>query len=248
MLKFSDPGKGDTYLSDLVSCLKTSPIPTNDLATNLALYMPSYSVRRFLYLSDLYRQITSVPGYVADFGTRYGHNLVLFRQLWHILEPANITRAFFGFDTFQGLTPPQPQDGSASCAQEGYYPVPEQFPTHLREVLALHEAAAAGVSPPMTRAFLVEGDTTKTFKQFIEKNPHAVFALVYFDFDLYEPTRECLKLLAPRLTKGSIVAFDELIVSEFPGETIALLETFELPGIRLRRYPYGHCWTYFVVE
>ena len=35
-------------------------------------------------------------------------------------------------------------------------------------------------------------------------------SFVFFDMDTYEPTKKCLEVIKPYLTKGSIVAFDEL--------------------------------------
>lgn len=246
-LRFPDTDKRNTYSTDLLQLLETSPIPKGDLAANLSLYLTGYGIRRLLYLNDLYRQIVTVPGYVADFGTRYGHNLNLFRHFWHVYEPANITRAFFGFDTFSGLTSPDQQDGTASCVVEGQYSVPPDYSRHLQELLSITEQALPGPSPT-PRTFLIPGDATVMFAQFVEENPQAIFALAYFDFDLYAPTKRCLELLAPRLTKGSIIAFDELGVAEFPGETVALMETFGLRNIRLQRCPHAHCWSHYVVE
>lgn len=49
-------------------------------------------------------------------------------------------------------------------------------------------------------------------------------SLLYLDLDIYEPTKVALKEFLPRMSKGSIIAFDELNYRSFPGETIAMLE------------------------
>ena len=41
----------------------------------------------------------------------------------------------------------------------------------------------------------------------------------------------------PRLTKGSLLVFDELNSSTFPGETRALAEVVGLGNLRLQRNP-----------
>jgi hypothetical protein len=46
------------------------------------------------------------------------------------------------------------------------------------------------------------------------------------DFDLYEPTKIALEYFIPRMSKGSILAFDEINEKEWPGETRAMVETF----------------------
>ena len=69
-----------------------------------------------------------------------------------------------------------------------------------------------------------------------------------FDLDIYKPTKTCLKLLLPHLTKGCVLAFDELNDPISPGETIALKEVFRLKKINLRRIKNSTRISYFVVE
>lgn len=95
---------------------------------------------------------------------------------------------------------------------------------------------------------LVRGDAIETFPKFLEENPQTVVALAYFDFDIYEPTKKCLELIKNRLTKGSLVAFDEVNDADSPGETVALMESFGLENIRLQRFPFASRVSYFVVE
>lgn len=46
--------------------------------------------------------------------------------------------------------------------------------------------------------------------------------------DLYEPTKKALELIKPHLIKGSVIGFDELNLSLYPGETLAVKEFFNL--------------------
>jgi hypothetical protein len=82
----------------------------------------------------------------------------------------------------------------------------------------------------------------------LSSHPETIVALAYFDFDIYLPTRRCLELVRDRLTKGSVVAFDELNCPEFPGETIALKEVFGLDKYAIRRSPLNPLISYFVVS
>ena len=72
--------------------------------------------------------------------------------------------------------------------------------------------------------------------------------MAYFDFDLYKPTKECLLQIKERLVKGSILGFDELNDPDSPGETLALMETFGLNNISLKRFKYASRVSYFIVE
>jgi hypothetical protein len=59
--------------------------------------------------------------------------------------------------------------------------------------------------------------------------------MAIFDMDVYKPTRDVLELILPRLTKGSLLVFDELNDETFPGETRAVDEVLGLNNIRLRQ-------------
>jgi hypothetical protein len=48
------------------------------------------------------------------------------------------------------------------------------------------------------------------------------------------------------VVKGGLVAFDELNCPEFPGETIALLETMDLAEVKLCRFPFDPHVSFFV--
>jgi hypothetical protein len=84
--------------------------------------------------------------------------------------------------------------------------------------------------------------------QYLEDHPETIIALAYFDFDLYEPTRDCLEQIKDRLTKGSVVAFDELNDPDSPGETLALMEVLGLRNVRLKRRAQTSRTAFFVVE
>ena len=73
-------------------------------------------------------------------------------------------------------------------------------------------------------------------------------ALAYFDFDIYTPTRACLEAILPHLTKGSVLAFDELNTPEFPGETLAVREVLGLSRHAIRRDRNNPLTSYLVIE
>ncbi|MFQ1824408.1 hypothetical protein ACK35A_20095 [Aeromonas veronii] len=87
---------------------------------------------------------------------------------------------------------------------------------------------------------------TETLPAYLARQPETMVALAYFDFDLYEPTRRCLELIKPHLTKGSVLAFDELNWPAFPGETLALKEGLDRYAIR--RTPHNPGPAYLVIE
>jgi hypothetical protein len=126
------------------------------------------------------------------------------------------------------------------------YNVTENYIDYLRGILNYHESEMP--YPQVKKYDLIKGDATQTFDQYLKDNPETIVALAYFDFDIYEPTRHCLKAIQPHITKGSVIAFDELNLHDFPGETLALKEIFGLDHVRLQRSPLNPFSSYFVVE
>ncbi len=95
---------------------------------------------------------------------------------------------------------------------------------------------------------MVKGDATVTLEKYLKEHPETIIAFAYFDFDVYEPTKKCLELIKPYLTKGSIIGFDELNDPQFPGETVAVRETLGLQNVRIQRSKYSGIQSYIVID
>jgi hypothetical protein len=231
---------------DFANHFLISPIPKDQILSNMGLYLNSKSLSRLLFMDHLYKQIVDVMGVVMEFGTRWGPNLGQFAALRGIYEPFNRHRKIIGFDTFAGFPKIDSKDGGSDMMSVGHLTVPENYKDYLEKVLELHES-----DNPLShikKFELCEGDATKTLPRYLENNPETIIALAYFDFDVYEPTKICLEAIKPRLVKGSVLGFDELNDPDSPGETLALMEVFGLNNINLKRFPYTSRTSYFVVE
>jgi hypothetical protein len=86
-----------------VEHFKSSPIPDDQLLSNMGLFLSSKALSRILFMNHLYEQIVDVMGVVMEFGTRWGPNLGQFAALRGIYEPFNRHRKIIGFDTFSGF-------------------------------------------------------------------------------------------------------------------------------------------------
>lgn len=194
------------------------------------------ALARILYYTELYKQIINVPGVICEFGVQWGASMTQLVNLRSIYEPFNISRKIIGFDTFTGFPSVSKEDNvGESQWKEGDYSYEKNFEVELEQLLSLHEQAA-----PMShikKFDLIKGDISKTFPVWLENNPHAVISMAIFDADLYLPTRDVLKDIKSRLTKGSILVFDELSCEHFPGETVAVREILGTENLRLRRSP-----------
>ena len=228
----------------MVERLRASRVPDPELLDNIGLYLTRQTLSRINFMQQLYAMIVPVHGVIMEFGVRWGQNMALFSNLRGIHEPYNYNRKIIGFDTFEGFPSVAPEDGGA--ARTGDYGVAENWMEELENILSFHTQNAP--IPHKTKHELVRGDASQTVPAYLERHPETIVALAYFDFDLYTPTRDCLEAILPHLTKGSVLAFDELNMPEFPGETLALREVLGLSRYAIRRDPSNPLASWLVIE
>lgn len=228
----------------LVNRMRASRVPDGELLDNMGLYLTRQNLSRINFMQQLYAQILPVHGVIMEFGVRWGQNMALMSNLRGIHEPYNYNRKIIGFDTFDGFPSVAPEDGGA--AHVGDYGVAENWKEELEVILDFHTQNAP--IPHKKKHELVEGDASQTLPAYLEAHPETIIALAYFDFDLYKPTRDCLKAILPHLTKGSVLAFDELNMPEFPGETLAVKEVLGLSRYAIRRDPSNPLASWLVIE
>ncbi|MGH3864107.1 TylF/MycF/NovP-related O-methyltransferase [Actinokineospora sp.] len=219
----------------LAHLVASTPIPPDELVDNLALYLRRQPLTDLLSLDALYRMILGVPGVIMEFGVHRGRHLAALTALRGVYEPYNPHRRIVGFDTFTGFPDVTDIDTTSPSAVAGRFALTDVYPRHLRDVLDAHEQGEH--LSHIRRTFIVQGDVRETLPRYLTDNPHTVVALAYFDLDLYEPTRDTIEAIRPYLTKGSVLAFDELAHAKWPGETAALRDTLGTDHGTLRALP-----------
>lgn len=231
---------------DLLSFFSNNPLPEQELMRNLGLFLNPADLRKFLFMNDLYQRNKGIHGVIMEFGVRWGQNLALFQSLRSIYEPYNYSRRIVGFDTWEGFPSVHEKDGKSSSVQTGAYTVTKKYEEFLDKLLSAQEKE----SPlgHMKKFELIKGDASVELKKYLKAHPETIISLAYFDFDIYEPTKKCLELIKPHLTKGSVLAFDELNQPLFPGETVALREVFGLDKFSIQRSPYSHYQSFIIIE
>ncbi len=233
--------------SDFAEHFRRCPIPEQDILNNLGLFVNSKNLARMLFMDHIYRESLDVMGVVMEFGTRWGQNLSLFAALRGIYEPFNRHRKLIGFDTFEGFPSVTAKDNLQSdVIRKGALACTDSYETYLEENIRFKE-----LDNPLSHIEKFEirkGDASVEVERYLEENPETIISLAFFDFDIYEPTLKCIKAISNRLVKGSILAFDELNDHDSPGETLALMETFGLRNVRLKRHRYASRVSYFVIE
>lgn len=220
-------------LSALLAC---SPIPDAELPKNLPLYLPSETLADVLACALLFQRVLEVPGDIVEFGVRWGRRLALFIALRELLEPHNHTRRVLGFDTFTGFPDVCDADGPHPAVRPGGFTVTPGHVDHLVGVLETHEGE--GPWGHVQRFDVIPGDVRETVPAYLEQHPECLISLAYFDLDVYEPTRACLEAVLGRMTRGSVIAFDQLGQVSFPGETRAVREVLSIADVRLLRFSF----------
>lgn len=191
------------------------------------------TLSRFLVKYEVFKSNLNVEEVIIECGVFGGGGLYTFEQLSAISEPLNHKRKIVGFDSFSGFPSVSEHDLSTESphAYEGNY-----HGTSLEELTrgaALYDTNRALGHIP--RIELVQGDFVVTGPQYLEANPQTIVALLYLDFDLYEPTKTALECFASRMPRGAVIVFDQAGSSAFPGESQALMDTLDMSKVRLQR-------------
>jgi len=231
---------------NLIRSFKECPIPDNEIFSNLGLFLSRQNLSQLLFVNEIYQQLLDVHGVIMEFGVRWGRNMALYESLRGIYEPFNHNRKIIGFDTFEGFPSVNEKDGKSDIIEVGAYNVTDNYEQYLAGILDYHEQESP--ISHIKKYELVKGDAVTSIQQYLERNPQTIVAFAYFDFDIYEPTVACLNAIKDRLTKGSIIGFDELNHKDYPGETLALKEVLGLGRYQIRHSKFSPTQSYIVIE
>ncbi|MCW0234964.1 MAG: TylF/MycF family methyltransferase [Ferrovibrio sp.] len=199
---------------------RPKPAVTNAVAT------------RFLLLADMFREIKGVEGCVVECGVAYGRGL---SYLSFLTQNEGSDRIIYGFDTFAGYPSvsdrDQPKDAKFIPPQVGGLRVP------MSETLRFIRASGISQEFIDKQVRLVEGDVTKTSKQY-DGPP---IALLITEMDLYSGNKAALENFLPHMAKGGIILPLNYghAANKFPGGHEAVGEVF---GDKAKDFRL-HSWT-----
>jgi hypothetical protein len=230
---------------DLASVFEQSADPTEVKLETFPRYARRKTITRFITLYELFKMVLDVKGSVVECGVFRGFGLMTWAHLSAVLEPANLTRRIYGFDSFAGFPQVGEKDRNAFRSPEAGG-LRADASAELERIIQIYDQDR--FIGHVDKVHLVKGDVTHTIPEFVERNTHLVVSLLFLDLDLYEPTRVALQQLVPRMPKGAVLAFDELDNPIWPGETLALLDTVGMRHLRIRRFPWDPYVGYAVIE
>lgn len=212
---------------------------------NFTKYVRRQKLTRFLAQYEVFKQILDVKGSIIECGVYRGFGLMAWAQLSAILEPVNLTRRIYGFDTFGGFPSTHEKDKSKFGEIDAGALYSDSY-NELIELIKIYDGNR--FLGHILKVELIKGDAVKTIPEFIENNKHLMVSLLFLDFDLYEPTKVAIENFLPRMPKGAVIAFDELDNPLWPGETLALLETIGINRLKIKRVAFDPYISYAVIE
>jgi len=195
-------------------------------------YVRRQHLKRFLAMYEVFKLAMPVKGSIVECGVFRGFGVMAWAKLSTMLEPENLTRRVYGFDTFEGFPSVAGQDESSfTDAKPG-----DLRADSYEELIALiREYDRDRFLGHIPKVELIRGDMVETIPAFVASHPHLMVSLLFLDADMYEPTKAALEHFLPRMPKGAILAFDQLDNPIWPGETLAAMQAVGLNRLRLQR-------------
>lgn len=212
---------------------------------NFTKYIRRQRLTRLLALYEIFKKILPVKGSIVECGVYRGFSLMAWAQMSAVMEPNNLTRRIYGFDTFEGFTGAGKKDLNKLLKVRKGELKGDSY-EELKQLIKIYNSNR--FLGHVGKVQLIKGDVNETIPKFIKENRHLVVSLLFLDMDLYEPTKTAIEMFCPRMPKGSIIAFDELDNPIWPGETMALLETFKINKLKIERVDFDPYIGFAVVK
>jgi len=231
--------------SSVARIFESCPDSVETKLENFPKYVRRQHLKRFLAMYELFKLVLPVKGSIVECGVYRGFGVMSWAKLSAMLEPENLTRRIYAFDTFAGFPSVGDKDrttvdhvGVGTLAANSYDELQQLIAEYDKDRFLGH----------IEKVKLVRGDLAETVPAFLEENPHLVVSLLFLDFDLYEPTQAALTHFLPRMPKGAVLAFDELDNPLWPGETIAMLEEHSRRRFRIERFSFDPYIGYAILD
>lgn len=198
---------------------------------SMGLFLRGSFLARVFAITDIYKQIVTIPGAVFDVGTWRGQTAVICENLRAIFEPLHFNRRIVCFDTFEGYKGFSDKDKATNLHRDGTYALSgNDYAEFLRQLLVLHEKSNA-MGHNHGKHKVIKGDCRETIPQFFSENPNEYLALAFFDVNSYDPTQKAFEHVWEHLVPGGIAAFWQLTRNTIPAEARVYAEKI-LPSYR----------------
>jgi len=218
---------------------------------NFELFTHRRHLARFICRYELFKKILNTEGSIIECGVYNGSGILSFAKLSEIFEPYSIKRKIIGFDSFEGFLDTKNKKDQ-NIKRKNPLLKKNKFKVDDKKFKAINRAIKEFNKERYLDQFqkveLVKGDAVKTIPKYLKENKHLIVALLFIDFDLYKPCKVALKNFLPRMANGSILAFDEINNSGWPGETSALIEELsDLRKVKIEKFHFDSNISYIIL-
>jgi hypothetical protein len=181
-----------------------------------------------LWICNLYLQIKSIPGHIAEVGVAGGRNTVLFGRLIQIHGDSSV-RQYIGFDTFNGYNKKDLQRDNHLAQNTEHWKA-------FSKKGVLERCIDNGIEKEIE---LFEGDAEFSVPKILAEHTgkkfqasKARFAIVYIDCNAYGVALKSMQAFLPHMVPGSIFAIDEKMQG---GESEAMIEFAKVNKLNIEK-------------
>lgn len=230
-------GEGDFHESGVISrsnadslearrqifrLLEEYPASNTEKERSLGLFLRASLLARYLGVFEVYERIIDIPGVIFDVGTWRGQTAVLCENFRAILEPLNLDRRIFAFDTFTGYVGFSDRDKQTDLHREGTYRIGDSYPEYLSELIKLHEISNA-MGHFHGKHRVVAGDVLESIPKTFADFPNLLVSLAFLDLNSVIPTEFVIEQIWNRLVPNGILAFWQLTQPDIQGDAVAYI-------------------------
>ena len=140
---------------------------------NFPKYVKRQNLTRFISLYEIFKMSLDIKGSVIECGVNQGYGIMTWAKLSAILEPTNLTRRIYGFDTFEGFPSVTDQDISPNSNHIKVGDLAADTFLELEKLTQIYDSTR--FLGHVDKVKLIKGDANKTIPSFIEKNPHLAY-------------------------------------------------------------------------
>jgi hypothetical protein len=230
---------------DYVRIFENSQDSTLNKLSNFAKYLRRQDMTKLIARYEIFKKVLHTKGSVVECGVFRGAGLMSWALFSDMMEPVNLTRRIYGFDTFEGFPNVSKKDSNL-VRNPKIGDLNANVHEELQEIIGAYDKNR--FLGHIEKVKLVKGNASKTIPEFIKNNQHLIVSLLYLDFDLYEPTKVALEHFVPRMPKGAVIAFDELDNPIWPGETMALLDSLGVNKLKIERLDFDPYIGFAVID
>lgn len=98
------------------ACFDRNASPWERKIENFPKYVRRQNLTRFVALYEIFKRVLNVKGSIVECGVNEGFGVMTWAKLSAILEPVNLTRRIYGFDSFAGFPEVTDKDRSGSSS------------------------------------------------------------------------------------------------------------------------------------